>query len=206
MMTFFEDVRARTGLDEEAATTAVRAAVELLAAALDERAREDLLAAIPDSLGTRVPRLSGQITLDDLAIRVAHELGLAPGHAIETTQVIGQALFARVSADTRARARTLLDPSLRDLLAPPPTREAPPAEGARRQTGAGRTLATGRAGSAHPLSEAHPPEGHGHPIARSAAPHADAVLSGAPGTELGRESLAEGRPGSGRPLSTGGRR
>src|SRR5690606_28721488 len=143
----------RTGLDEEAATRAVRAVAELLAAALDDAARDDLLAAVPGSIGLRVPSIRDGVTLEHIGLRVAYALGIASGWAVEIAEVVGQALFARVPEETRARARSLLDPSLGVLLAPPPSAAAPEATHATPVTGAGHTLASGRQGSHRPLAE-----------------------------------------------------
>ena len=172
MRTLLDDVRSRTGLDRATIASAVRVAVEVLAPSLDERARQDLLAVVPDAIDAPIPPIERAVPIEELQARIRRELGASRGRAVELAEVIGQAIFARVSHETRARAGALLHPSMRELLAVPPSEAAPAAEeSAPRQPGTGRSLATGRPGSAHPVSEAHPGEGRGLSTGRPGSAH-----------------------------------
>ena len=170
MRTLLDDVRSRTGLDRPTIATAVRAAVEVLAPSLDEQARRDLLQVVPDAIDGPLPSVERAVPIEELHARIGRELG-SRGRAVELAQVIGQAIFARVSPETRQRARTLLHPSMQELLAPPPSEAAPAAHPGPLQPGSGQTLATGRAGSAHPVSESQPATGEVLSTARPGSAH-----------------------------------
>lgn len=72
--------------------------------------------------------------------------------------------------------------------------------------GTGRSLASGTPGSRTPIMDADPTRGHSHSIAASNDPHADKKLSSTTGISSVREgqTLAEGKPGSSRPLADAG--
>ncbi|HLM72216.1 MAG TPA: hypothetical protein VK459_05985 [Polyangiaceae bacterium] len=60
-------------------------------------------------------------------------------------------------------------------------------------------------GSGHPLSEARFEPAHTHSVARSDNPHEDTKLSSSRGLTQERleDTLAEGKPGSDKPISEG---
>ena len=67
----------------------------------------------------------------------------------------------------------------------------------------GKTLGAGRPGSSRPLCEASPSRGHAHSIARSDDPHGETRMASSRGLPSEREgrTLADGRPGSTRPIA-----
>ena len=206
------DVARQTGLDQNASATAVRIAIDLLAPGLGWAARRDLMDLSPGGpVGRRTavgssarssPRARPHA--EELYWRIGHELGISPAQARETAQVVCQALHARLSPDTRTLVHRDAHPTVADLFSPSAAAEAPPVdEPEHRIPGTGRTLASGQPGSRHPLAEPSP-SGQRESVARASNPHGERKLSsGQPGGPAGPGSprdLAEGRPGSNRPV------
>lgn len=109
--------------------------------------------------------------LDSFYARVAAREGVALGFAMEHAQAVCRALVLVLGEDVHEHLSVdvwpeLLRPGVADRTPPPPS------------SGRGSTLADGRPGSAHPLSEAPPPDGaQTESVVRSANPHGDHKLS-----------------------------
>jgi hypothetical protein len=155
----------------------------------------------------QVLRGGAEIASSDLesmirAIADAEQVGT--GIAREHLQVVGRALMQMLSARGRALL-TRAVPDLAPLLEPVAAAEANLARHELPEVGL-HDLAEGHEGGRHPLASSNPAQlAHRHSIARSDDPHADTKLSSTSGLAQEREgtSLATGRPGSRRPLSTG---
>lgn len=213
------DVARKTGLDSSASATAVSIAVELLAPGLGWAARHDLIALVPDQPtvpnrsakggpGGRPPSPRTRPHAEELYWRIGHELGMSPAQARETAQVVCQALHAHLPAETRILIHRDAHPTVAALFSPSAAAAAPSAdEPAARSAGAGRTLATGQPGSRHSVADT-PPSAQRESVVRATNPHAERKLSsGQPGGPSGPGSprdLAEGQPGSDRPIVDAG--
>jgi hypothetical protein len=137
--------------------------------------------------------------------RVAAREGLAIGTAVEHAQCVCRALAELLDDDTRARLARALPDALDALLARPEAPAPRPPHTAHHSPPSPHDLAAGRPGSRQPLADAAPHSAHTHSLARSDAPHADTKLSSSSGTTQEREAetLAQGHPGSERPLGEG---
>ncbi len=100
-----DDVVARTGLERTAAAAAVRSAIEVLASGLAGSARDDLLAVLPAAAGEPVPLGRGPATTAELYRRTGQALGLRRAEALETAEVVCQAIQRRLSGEARAHRR-----------------------------------------------------------------------------------------------------
>jgi uncharacterized protein (DUF2267 family) len=118
-----------------------------------------------------------------------------PGTAHEDADVVLRSIGDFLDDELRGRLRRALPEAVaarmtRESFGPPPphpdARHAPPLT----------TLSAGHPGSRHPLSEAAPPVGHTHSVARSDDPHGETKLSSSRGSTQERlgDSLARGRP------------
>jgi uncharacterized protein (DUF2267 family) len=112
----------------------------------------------------------------------------------EVVASVCHALAEALSVDVLAALRRELPPAIAGYL------ESAPAYAPSVRT-RGRTLAAGQPGSARSLATARPRAAQSNSVADE-NPHADTKLSSSAGTtqERERESIAEGRPGSSRPL------
>jgi hypothetical protein len=210
---FIDTVASRAGIEDPAAMRA-RACVEAVLAALTEQLVPDEASALAHALPEPLARVvrdtvgAGAQGAEVLYRSVAEREQAPLGFAMEHAQIVLQVLAEQLPLPTRVRLERHLDPDVAALFAPRPPTPAPPAHVHHEPTlapGEGTTLATGRPGSRHPLSEARPPLAHAHSVARSDDPHADTRLSSSSGLTQERlhETLAEGHPGSKKPLAEG---
>jgi uncharacterized protein (DUF2267 family) len=192
--------------DDASASRALVVTLQALADYLSKDERSRLRRALPPELRASVTTTRRPLA-GDLADFFRHVAALddtRPGIAVERTEVVCQALGEILSPEARVVLERAI-PKLDELFA---TRDAPEPPFAPHgpTPGAPRDLAEGRPGGRHPLSSANPAlVAHRDSIARSADPHADSKLSSSQGLTQEREghSLATGRPGSRRPISTG---
>lgn len=194
--------------DENQAAEVFWACLDALGTTLQADDRRALSGALPSSIVDRMLACRFEPGTKETAVvaQVAQATGLTPGRALEVVQVVARSLAVSLPEGLRARLERHAGEDLAQLWSrpaqpPPPDKpihHAPP--------GHGHTLASGRPGSRHPLSESGP-IGHVDSIAANPDPRGDRKLSSAPGaTTAEREgrTIAEGRPGSHRPLSEGG--
>ena len=123
------------------------------------------------------------------------------GVAVELTRAVLQTTAEALRGEVVARVRLELPADFGALL-------ERPQEGAARGVHLvpeRRTLAEGRPGSSRPLYSARADRVQSQSVAATDNPHGDDKLSSARGLTQEREAetLAEGRPGSTRPLSEG---
>lgn len=199
---FLERICDRAAVGPAQAAAAVEATLQALGARLSRLEAEALADDLPWPMAdfVRAPAHGQDFALPELYGRVAEREGVRTGIAMEHAVVVLQTLGARIRPEVRRRLQLELPRELGALLEPPEPAAPPPLVHLERQR---HTLAEGRAGSSHPLSEGRADAAHLHSVARSTNPHGDTKLSSAEGLtqERERETLAEGRPGSSRPLS-----
>lgn len=170
--------------------TDVMAVLEDVLASLDPTTdvilRELIASELPPRLAQIVRRRAGK----RLVLR---------GPRLEAAASVCHALAEELSDDAVvALSSSLPEPLAGWLVADAPEGREPAAIEPHRTT----TLAEGRAGSLAPVDEARPPGAQAGSVADE-DPHADTKLSSSPGTTQEREhdTLADGRPGSERPLA-----
>jgi len=170
-------------------------------AVIGERLVEDearaLAQVLPDELAMLVATSGYDSDFDDdeLFERVSRRAKARSGRAREEAEIVLGVLGDCLTADRRRRVARGL-PSLaarliegdRELAEPPPYADPqrPPRVA---------TVASSRPGSSHPLSEAAPPAGHTHSVARNPSPHEETKLSASKGLTQERfdETLGTGR-------------
>jgi hypothetical protein len=180
--------------------SAVRVIFSAIAAGLPSVDRDELARVFPIELD-ELDELDvlGEMTDHDVFARVARELHLPLGAAIELTEAVLQVVGASVDPSLRARLGQHLPRTLaahlegRPYSEPPPRFSRPRAE---EPAPPRTTLSSGRPGSTHPVSESTPRTAHQHSVAENPEPHADTKLSGARGLTQERlhETLGEGAP------------
>jgi hypothetical protein len=189
------------GMAEDDARAAIGAIVPAIAGACSERVARRIASAL-DGTWSRFERGPAE-SVEGVHGMVAARLELPMGRAAELTRVVGELIGERLDDEGWALARRDLAPELLAILEPrtPVGRPGPRTE--REPTSDERTLAAGAPGAQRPIAAAH------HPVAQPASVDDDAQhderLATAHGTrqEERGETLATGRPGSTRPLSTG---
>jgi uncharacterized protein (DUF2267 family) len=180
-----EDVRRRSGIEDEGrAALAIAAVISVLGSALTGADADALAQDLPAPFADRLRRSAGGAELVDaheLYERVASRAGTILGLAVEETQVVLQVLAENCNGEALIRARKHLPPDVAALLSrrstetePPPRPRPPDAPPIVHST-----LSRGRPGSSHPLSEASPGYAHEHSVARNVNPHRDSKLSSA---------------------------
>lgn len=169
----------------------------LAAAAVDPVA-----ALLPDPLAESLRRAAASPELDEPLVELAECERVSLGAGKEHVQVVLEQLATSIAEPERVRLAALLPDELASWLVP---WQPPPERRERAPVGRERTLASGRPGSEHPLSEAGPARGQHESLAVSDDPHADTRLSSTRGitSERSHTTLADGRPGSERPVSEG---
>lgn len=188
------------GMPEDEAQAVVAAVAPAIAAACSERVTRR----IASTLGEEWPHLEHTPVggLEDIHRIVAARLGSSLVRAAELTRLVGEAIGEQLDGEDWALVRRDLLADVAAVLEPRAPREthAPSHHGSRTSE---RTLADGAPGAERSIASTH------HPIAQPAsvddeAQH-DERLAAAHGTrqEERDETLATGRPGSSRPLSTG---
>jgi uncharacterized protein (DUF2267 family) len=200
---------ARRGLeDAELAARALRATLAVLGERLVDDEATALVEVLPPELGRLVENVEYDTDFSsaELYHRVARRERTTDARAKEVAEIVIAALGESMDDDHQVRLARALPDGISDLLLGRPERprgEPPPygtGTSTRRREKTSRTLATGRPGSEHPLSEAPPPSGHAHSVARNPVPHSDTNLSTSSGLTQERlhETLAEARRGTGR--------
>lgn len=190
--------------DEHAIESALGAALQALGALLSPDEREFVAAELPAETAQAL-RSAPSVTQGDPGFfqSVADNEGARLGLSVEHAQIVCRALAEALSPANRERLRRNLGP-LGYLFELPETPDSP-SIGRRFAADTPTDLAEGRPGATHPLAAGNPSElAHRHSIARSDDPHADTKLSSARGLRQEQEerTLAAGRPGSRRPLSS----
>jgi uncharacterized protein (DUF2267 family) len=197
--------------DDETARAALRATLAVLGERLVEDEGRALANVLPADLAAIIESSAydADISADELFERVGRRLRTNASRAREDAEIVLAALGECMTLDVRRRiARGLPEQAAellrgdRELGEPPPHASAPHAPKI-------ATLASSRPGSMHPLSEAEPPSGQAHSVARNASPHVETKLSGAKGLTQERfdDTLGAGRPpGPARPVADAGRK
>lgn len=205
------EVSLRTGMPEDrrahldSVDSAIQVIVSAIAAELPTLDREALVRALPVELVELGPGLGPALGPglgpgdDGVFERVARELHLPVGAAVELTEVVLRVIGARVDAALRTRLQKHLPRGLavhleeRSVSQPPPRLSHPRAD---EPPPPRTTLSSGRLGSSRPLSEAAPHPEHQHSVAANPDPHGETRLSGARGLTQERlhDTLAEGAP------------
>jgi hypothetical protein len=136
---------------------------------------------------------------DELARRVGENEGVSHGFAREHAGIALRALSELLDEDGLRLVEARVPASLWPLFEVRAVERAVPVHAS-----SARTLADGRPGSAHPLAEGRASRAQSGSPAASGDPHADSRIASAHGLTQEREgeSIATGRPGSRRPLST----
>jgi len=204
------DRLAEQGLQDEAARRSLYATVAVLGERLVDDEARALAEALPGELAESIEGVEydSDFSTEELFERVRRRMHTTPARAREDAEIVLAALGDFMSQDRRRRiAHGLPEQAAeiwlgtRELGEPPPHRSpsrAPPMS----------TLASARPGSTHPLSEAAPPAGQLHSVARNPSPHEETKLSGAKGLTQERldDTLGAGRPpGPSRPIADAGR-
>jgi len=129
--------------------------------------------------------------------QISEREGTPLGSAMEHAQVVLQVIAEMMSEEDRQRLIHHLPDEMEALLRPP-VREPgiPPQE----HWGAGHTLATARTGSRRSLADSRPERAQSQSIARTDAPYGDTNVATTHGIKKA-PSLANGKPGSDRPLT-----
>jgi hypothetical protein len=190
----------------------------------DDAAAERTLAAVLGVLGRRLlpeertillRRLPRQCTpmlaqsgvgAEPALLHLVHELAqrqnVSVGNAAEHLEIVVRAIDEMAGEEARVQLVRAV-PELAGAFEPRAPAPDLPAEP---PAGGPSDLAEGIAGARHSLSSADPARlAHRHSVARADDPHGDSKLSSARGLmqERDDDSLASGRPGSRRPLSSG---
>jgi uncharacterized protein (DUF2267 family) len=210
MHTLLDALSAHGLADEATARAALRATLSVLGERLVEDEAKALAEVMPAELaGVIEEGYDSDFSADELFERVRRREHTGPSRAREDAEIVLAVIGELLDGDRRQRiARGL--PGLagellhgrREVGEPPPHRVAPHAREI-------STLASARPGSAQPLSEAAPPAGQTHSVARNPLPHAETKLSGAEGLTQERlgDTLGAGRPPAPpRPIADAGRK
>jgi len=207
-----EAVQRRTGLGTpELAGRVIEVTLEVLRQRLVDDEAAALAGELPERIGQilRGGAYEGDFGVEELYRRVKAREGVPLGFAAEHAQAALQVLGEHIDGELRLRLQRHL-PEYAELFEPrqePPPPLVPERYEHLTEPGQGTSLSDGRLGSRYPLSEAAPVEGHEHSVARSAEPHADTKMSSSHGLSQERsgDTLSTGKPGSSRPLHSGGR-
>lgn len=187
------------------AARAARSLLQVLGGLLTQDERAALARELPVELvkllaiGLPQPRLDWR----EFHRRVAELAGVPLGLAIERSEVVCRVLCETLAPSTRLHLQKLL-PELASLFELPEEVASPLGE-SHRSRAAPNDLAEGRPGGSSPLATADLRSlAHRQSVARSDDPHGNTKLSSAPGLrqEQDGHTLAEGRPGSRRPISS----
>jgi hypothetical protein len=196
--------------DRYRAEQVINATIKVLAAGLDEHGRKILVDRLDGQEREVAKQSTGgriEITPEVLYQSIAQQEDVERGFAKEHVQATCTALAELLDPADRAQLKARLGERIGALLIPRRELRGPIAQPSGHHhsdpEGRGRTLAAGRPGSRHPLSEAKHSGAHTHSVARSQNPRRDTKVSSTSGSSARREkrTLAEGKPGSERPLS-----
>lgn len=194
---FLERVADRAGGSSLAdAEWVTRVVFGVLGERLSRLEAEALSRELPERLGgyLRVEGHGQVFDLPEFYARIAIELGVRTGIAVEQANIVCQTLAELVRGEVIQRLHRELPHAFgalltaREALPPPPVVHLHPER---------RTLAEGRPGGTRPLYAAQPDRAHSQSVARSDDPHADVKLSSARGLtqEREEETLASYHPG-----------
>jgi uncharacterized protein (DUF2267 family) len=180
----------------------VRAVLEVIGERMGRREAESLAQELPPQVGAFLQgEAHGQdFDVPGLHARVARREGIRLGIAVEHTVVVCQVVAEAISPAALYRLHQALPEPLAALFKPREPVER--FEHIRPDPRRG-TLAEGRPGGCHPLYEARPGQAQSQSVVCAENPHEETKLSSARGLtqEREHETLAEGHPGSSRPLS-----
>ncbi len=131
---------------------------------------------------------------EELSLRLADELGLSPGHAVELFHAVARALHGALENHDREAFQRDLPPRIVETFRRCQGLRTPPPD-------TGHRLADARPGSARPVATAGPAQRDS--IAGEPQPKEYIKLSSSAGLTQERlqRTLAEGKPGSTRPVS-----
>jgi len=210
------DRLAERGLTDDATA---RAALHATLAVIGERLVEDearaLAEVLPDELAMLVATNDYDGDFDDAELfeRVSRRAHERSGRAREEAEIVLAVLGDCLGAERRRRIARGLPSLAAQLLGGDAERGASGASGVDEDETEGEaegglppyaeprraprvaTVASSRPGSTHPLSEAAPPRGQTHSVARNPAPHEETKLSASKGLTQERfdETLGTGR-------------
>lgn len=179
------DRLAERGLTDEARA---RCVLHATLAVLGERLVEDEARALAEVLPAELAKLVGMdgydsdFTADELFDRVArreHAGDLPTGRAREESEIVLRVLGDCLDADRRQRIARGLPGLAGELVAGDRVLGEPPPYASPARAPRVATVASSKPGSTHPLSEAAPPSGQTHSVARNPAPHEETKLSAA---------------------------
>lgn len=185
----------------------IRATLSTLGERLGDEDATALARTLPEPFGDLVAwaRHGGSFGPAEFYERV-RKLDREPrGFGLEHAQVVLRVVGNALPDELRARLTKALPGEIARVMEParfgaPPPYGTPVVDDVPEPL---TSLASGRSGSRRPLSEAAPPAGQTHSVAREANPHGDVKLSSARGMtqeRLGR-ALADGHGGPPRPIS-----
>lgn len=213
LTSWLEAIEVRTGLDEAEAATVLETTLECLGDGLRLSERASLAEALPAALRDAWmagPDEGEPVDRARIVSRLATVEAVSAGLALELAAVVCSVMTEHLPASQVVFLRSRVADDLAALfvrrhedlteLTPPPASHAFEPEAAR------HTLAEGRPGSDHPLSEARPTRVQPGSVAATGPDmHGGRRLSTARGTEQEQlhQTLAEGKPGSRRPLTEG---
>lgn len=207
---FLEHVRTHLGpADEASLQHAVGATLAAIGAMVGHTHRQAVAQALPEvwSRPFRDAHYDASLGREDLIRQVARSEHVPEGRALEHATAVLAALAATLEEDVRRVLEAELPEDVRGWVRPTRESRPPPRPPQRHEHHhAPHRLSDGQPGSRHPVSEAAPHDVHEGSVASSRDPHANTRLSSTRGTtqEREHETLAEGEPGSERPVSEGG--
>lgn len=192
---FLERVADRAGgISRADAEWMTRVVLCVLGERLSRLEAEALAQALPEHIGAylRGGTHGQEFDTPEFYARVAIELGIRSGIAVEQANIVCQAVAEAVGGEVVHRLQLELPRSmgalfeLREPFEPPPSVHLDPSR---------RTLAEGRPGGTRPLYAARPDRAQSESVVRSENPHADEKLSSARGLtqEREEETLATSR-------------
>ncbi len=196
--------------EQKRAELVIDATIETLFAALDNQGRkvlEENIGAVKKLPTKKLDSNQITITPQELYQEVARREKVDIGFGMEHAQAACSALAEVIEPSALKMIKTHGAESIAELLTP--RREFRPSKSPVSPRhhpdpeGRGRTLAAGRPGSRHPVSEAEHAGAHTQSVSRNKNPHRDTKISSTTGSAAERHhrTLAEGNPGSRRPLS-----
>lgn len=195
-----ERVGEHTGLaSQKEVCDAIEATLRGLGGAIPVSERRTVGDGLPHEIALVIgePTSSALSSEDDLVARVSEAIGGTRSRAREVATAVCAVLAQKLEPDQVERLRRHLPPELGEWLEPPPERPLA-AHRVERRRASPRALSEARPGAGdRSISEARV-SGQSGSLARSEEPHADRKLSSAP--ERSSDTLATGRPGSGRPI------
>lgn len=201
---FLSRVKERAGLSEhEDARRCAEAVLTAVAQGLSHAVLEAVRSELPEPLAALwvEPEHRRTVSLRSVLTAVSGREAVADGFALEHTTVVAEAMARALRPEVLRLLRDALPWEIAVLFTP---REEPAAVERVVMDPSRRTLAEGRPGGSRPLYAARADNAQSESVARADNPHAETKLSSARGLTQEREdeTLATGKPGSTRPVST----